>query len=977
MMNKKMLVLPLALAVAASFALTGCNKSTTEPAPATQAVAATNVVRNANGITVNLAAGTVKNVRLQVMSDEIIRVTATPQENFDNLPNYFMVTAQPITTGFSVEESTDSVTLKTAKISAKVALDTGVVQFFDADGKRITGEVNRGQFGAVIDEPGKADADSYSVIQSFTRDADEGIYGLGQQQNNLVNVANADIELTTYNMEITIPFLVSSKNYGVLWNAASVSRVGDPRPASPLQRGFKLYDAEGKEGGLTVSYYDGDKLLLTRQEADTNYQFYSFANEREFPFPEEAKDAKELHLKITGTLEALSAGKHTLKMYSSGYAKLSIDGQLALDRWRMNWNPWYHNLDLELTKGEKKSLAIDWTPGGGFFRLLQNPPQTPEQEALLTLSADTVKAIDYYFVAGANKDDLVAGYRKLTGKAVMLPKWAYGFWQSRERYKTQDEIIANLKEYRDRKIPIDNIVLDWSYWPEDAWGSHDFDSKHFPDPKGLVDAVHAMDAQIMISVWPKFYPTTDNYKELNAKGHMFNRNIEEKNLDWIGKGYLNGFYDAFSSEARGIFWSQMNKKLNVYGFDAWWLDAVEPDIHSNLSFTHRKHLMTPNAQGTGAEFFNAYAVPHAEGVYKGDRAATPDQRVFILTRSGFGGIQRTASAIWSGDIVSRWSNLEEQIAAGINVGLSGMPNWTFDIGGFTPEDRYRYSKKGTVGNVNDMDSEHIAEWQELNARWFQFGAFVPLFRAHGQNPYREIFNIADEGSSIYNNLVWYTKLRYTLMPYIYSQAADMYHKDNTLMRGLVMDFAHDPKVASIHDQYMFGPALLINPVYTFNARTRALYLPAGNDWFNFYTGERLPGGQSITAAAPLEQMPIFVKAGSIIPTGVEVQNVYEKPDAPITLNVYAGANGSFELYEDDGKSYDYEKGAWSRIAFNYDDATGALTIADRVGQFNGMVENRTFNIRWINGARKDAVDFNGAADAVVQYSGKAVTVIKK
>src|SRR5690606_2316319 len=337
------------------------------------------------------------------------------------------------------------------------------------------------------------------------------------------------------------------------------------------------------------------------------------------------------------------------------------------------WNPWYHNVDLPFHNGEKKPISVSWIPNDGYLRLLQNSPQGEIAEGQMSLASDTGKAIDYFFCIGDNKDEVISGYRRLTGKSVLLPKWAYGFWQSRERYKNQQEIIEVLKEYRARNIPIDNIVLDWSYWPADAWGSHDFDQQSFPDPQALVDQVHDMNANIRISVWPKFYPTTEHYKELDAQGFMFNKNIERNNLDWIGAGYLNGFYDAFAPEAREIFWRQIDKKINAYGFDAWWLDAVEPDIHSNLSFTQRKDLITPNALGTGAEYFNAYALPHAETVYLRDRQSEPDKRVFILTRSGFGGIQRTASAIWSGDIVSRWSDLKEQIAAGIGVGLAGVP----------------------------------------------------------------------------------------------------------------------------------------------------------------------------------------------------------------------------------------------------------------------------------------------------------------
>jgi alpha-D-xyloside xylohydrolase len=932
------------------------------------------VERDAHGVTVTLREGFVKHVRVQVYADDIVRVTAMPQRDFNHLPDYLMVIAEPENVAFDVVETSNALELRTRKLRARVDLLSGTVAFFDANGKPMLAEADRGVFAPVIDEPGPVDDDSYAVQQQFTVDESEGFFGLGQQQDGLVNYAGHDVELTTYNLEIAVPFVVSSKNYGVLWNNAAVSRFGDPRPAAPLGNDFALYDAQGKKGGLTVTYFDGETPLLTRTEIDTNYQFLSHGSEREFPLPAEVADAQNLRVLIEGSLQAKHTGNYTLKMYSSGYTKLAIDGDVKLDRWRMNWNPWYHNVDLPFNKGETKKISVSWTPNGGYLRLLQNPPQTEEAEQKMSLASDTGKAIDYFFCIGDSKDAVISAYRRLTGKSVLLPKWAYGFWQSRERYKTQQEIIDVLKEYRARKIPIDNIVLDWSYWPEDAWGSHDFDPQHFPDPQALVDQVHAMNANIMISVWPKFYPTTEHYRELNAKGYMFNKNIEENNLDWIGPGYLNAFYDAFAPEAREIFWRQLDKTINSYGFDAWWLDAVEPDIHSNLSFTHRKDLITPNALGTGAEYFNAYALPHAETVYLRDRQSEPDKRVFILTRSGFGGIQRTASAIWSGDIVSRWSNLKEQIAAGIGVGLAGVPNWTFDIGGFTPEDRFRNGKKGFVGPVSDMDPEQVNEWQELNTRWYQFGAFVPLYRAHGQNPYREIFNIAERDSKAYESMVWYTRLRYRLMPYIYSEAGDMYHQDDTLMRGLVMDFGADPAVHNINDQYMFGPAFLINPVYEFKARSRQVYLPKGADWYDFYSGQKWRGGQRIIADAPYERMPIYVKAGSIVPTGPEVQHVYEKPAEPLTLNIYTGADGVYELYEDDGKTYEYETGAFSRIPLHYDEQNGILTIGDRVGAFKGMISERQFHVRWISGPRKDAADFTAKADATIRYSGKSISI---
>jgi alpha-D-xyloside xylohydrolase len=926
-----------------------------------------------DGVVVAPTAGDFRKVRLQLIDEGIVRVTATPADDFSNLPEPLMVIAEPGGAAFQADEQDAAVRLRTDTLTAFVSRKDGSVRFEDAAGKTLLAEAGR-SIAPVSADPGHVDADSFAIRQQFRRGADEAIYGLGQQQDGRVNYAAENVELTTHNIAIAIPFLVSSRGYGLLWNNASVTRIGAPKAPRPLSADFELYAASGEPGGLTARYYDGDTLLLERVEADLDYQYLASAGRREFAFPASVREPGKLRIEWEGGIVPRQNGVHELKMYSSGYAKLSLDGDTLLDRWRVNWNPWYHNVKVELEAGRKYALRVDWAAQDGYFHLLQYPPAADIGEPRLSIAAETGKAVDYYFVAASNADAAIAGYRRLTGKATLLPKWALGFWQSRERYTTGEELVGVLEEYRARKIPLDNIVLDWFYWPEDAWGSHGLDPQRFPEPKKMVDRVHELEAHIMISVWPKFYPATANYKELDAAGCMFNKNIEDKNFDWVGPGYLNAFYDAFDPGCREIYWRQVRDKLNVYGFDAWWLDAVEPDMLSNLTFEHRKELMTPNALGTGAEYFNAYAVPHAETVYRGDREADPDRRTFILTRSGFGGIQRTGAAIWSGDIATRWSNLREQIAAGIGVGLAGMPYWTFDIGGFTPEDKYKYRDGATVLRSTQLAPAYRDEWQELNLRWFQFGAFVPLFRSHGQSPYREIFNLADEGSDVYDSFVWYTRLRYRLLPYIYTLAGDAYHEDGTLMRGLAMDFPDDPAARDVATQYLFGPALLVSPVYEFGARSRPVYLPAGSDWYDFYTGEKHTGGQTIEADAPLAHMPLFVRAGSIVPTGPAIQHTGESLNAPLLLNIYTGADGRFDLYEDDGVSYDYENGQYSRIPLRYDDDTGTVRIGALTGSFEGMAAEREISVRWIDGPDDSAADFDAEPDVTLVYSGEPLAI---
>jgi len=929
--------------------------------------------RTALGVVVTPAAGEARKVRLVVLRPDIVRVTTSPTDSLERSAS-LMVVASPLPTLFEVDGLPDRVRLRTSELRAEVALDTGAVRFFRADGEPLLAAVDSGHFGPVTRDPDGPDPGHYALRQAFQRTPGEALYGLGQHQQGQVDLADRNVMLTTHNLVITIPFLVSSRHYGILWDNDSESRFGRPEPPRPLLQDFELYDAQGRPGGLTARYYDGDRLLLTRVEPDLNYQFLDHADVRQVDFPEPARQARDLRIEWEGSFASREAGDHDLLMYSSGYARLSVDGRLLLDRWRQNWNPWYHTVRLPLTAGERHAIRVDWTPQGGYFRLLHQGPGPETTGRWTSFASDTGRVIDYYVVAGDSADRLIAGYRFLTGKAVLLPRWAYGFWQSRERYRSADELLDALRGYRDRGIPIDNIVLDWSYWPADAWGSHAFDPAWFPDPAGMVEQVHALNAHIMISVWPKFYPSTGHYQQLDAKGYLLKRNIEAGNRDWIAPGYPNAFYDAFNPGARAMYWKQIDDSLNVLGFDAWWLDATEPDMHSNLSLAKREWLMSPNFLGTGAEVFNAYALPHAESVYQGDRAADPGQRVFILTRSGFGGIQRTAAAVWSGDTVSRWSNLREQIAAGIGTAMAGMPNWTFDIGGFTPEDRYRWGANGANGSWQDIDPRYQPEWQELLTRWYQFGAFAPLYRSHGQNPWREIYSIAPEGSAPYESMVWYTKLRYRLLPYIYSQAGDLYHRDGTLMRGLAMDFPGDAVAGELADEYLFGPALLVAPVYEMGARTRRVYLPRGADWYDFYTGQRYPGGQTVEAAAPLQRMPLFVRAGSIVPSGPAIQYAAQELNADLTLNVYPGADGAFDLYEDDGTSYAYEEGQWSRIPVRWDEATRTLTIGSRQGGFEGMAPHRTLRVRWIEGPDEAAADFDRGLGPDIEYDGSPVTV---
>jgi len=916
-----------------------------------------------DGVIVTPAAGPAARVRLQVINERIIRVTAVPGETLD-LPASLQVVATSGNAEFDIAEGDRVLTLSTARVRAEVSLETGLVTFYNAAGEVVLSEAIRDEF-----RPVEIDGEQfYAIRQQFNRGIDEGIYGLGQHQNGQFNYNGEDVVLAQHNIVDVVPFFVSTRNYGVLWDNNGITRFGDPREYQGLDASLIVYDANGAEGGLTGRYYRGDELVITRVEADPDFQYLpadQFLHEGapRGAWPEEFGEQSPSKITWEGEIEARSGGIHKFRLYASSYIKVWIDDGLVVDRWRQNWNPWYFNFNIQMQPGERHAVRIEWLPDGGYFRLLHLDPQPEAEQNELSLASDVAHAIDYYFVAGDDLGDVIAGYRELTGPAVMLPRWAYGFWQSRQRYTTQEELLDVLREYRRRHIPIDNIVLDWFYWREDQWGSHEFDSTRFPDPAAMVDEVHRRNAHIMISVWPKFYPSTDNYRELGEAGVLYKRQIEMQSRDWVGPGYLNTFYDPYSEVGRAIFWRQIQEKLDVLGFDAWWMDATEPDSHSNLTIAERILRMGPTALGPGAEFFNSYVLMQSRAIFEGEQSVDPNDRVSILTRSTFGGLQRYGSASWSGDVAARWDDLREQISAGVNLSLSGLPNWTHDIGGFSVESRY-----------SNEEPEHLAEWRELNLRWFQFGAFSPLFRSHGEYPYREIFNIAPNGSEVQNSMIRYDRLRYRLMPYIYTLAGDTYHRNGTIMRALIMDFPNDPNVRDIGEEYLFGPALLVAPVTEFRARTRDVYLPDGTRWYDFYTGRSYDGGQTVTADAPLSRMPLFVRAGSIVPTGPAVEYTDQNLAGPITLFIYRGADGAFDLYEDDGETYAHQGGAFTRIPIRYEDASGTVTIGAREGEYPGMEARRTFNIRWISGPSPNAADFDAPPDRTVRYSGAAITV---
>ena len=941
-------------------------------------------------------------VRLQVVNDNIIRVQATPENKLPEKQSLIIV-KQTQAPKFTVTDG-DEVCVKAARVEARVDKKTGGVTFYDGNGKLLLKEAKNGKTFKPFRVPDREIGVDVAKVPEAQRNGlswrllfdskKEAIYGLGQHQSEELNMKGLNEDLFQYNTKVSVPFILSSKNYGLLWDSYSYCRWGNPEEYVQLGKAFKIYDKRGREGHLTGTYTDKNGKQIVRDEDSIYYEFdcpatSQLANQTEHGgIKNLPKDIKLNGAKVLyeGFIEAPQDMKYHFILYYAGYIKVYIGGkEVVAERWRTAWNPNTYKFRKVLEKGKRYQLRIEWRPDGDVSYCGLRVAKPNKQQNKISIWSEMAKDMDYYFIAGENADEIISGYRTLTGKAPVYPKWVLGFWQSRERYKTSEEIENTLAEFRKRQIPCDNIVQDWNYWKEDQWGSHQFEASRFPNPQAMIDSVHQMGGHFMISVWPKFYCNTENYKALDAKGWMYHQAVVDDIHDWVGPGYVGSFYDAYDAGARKLFWQQMDKNLynglsksssskssNSKYIDAWWMDASEPNVRDCTPMWYRKALSGPTALGTTTEYFNAYSIVNADAIYNGQRSVNPNQRVFLLTRSGFAGEQRYSTATWSGDIGTRWEDMRAQMTAGLNYSMSGLPFWGMDQGGFCVENRYMQAQ--SEYERTGVENEDLKEWRELQARWSQFGTFIPLFRVHGQWPLREIWNLAPENHPCYQSFVYYDKLRYRLMPYLYSMAGWVHLKDYTMMRGLIMDFNGDWQVTNIKDQWMFGPALMVCPVAHYKARNRSVYFPKQTGWYNLYSGEYVEGGQSLIVDAPYERIPVFVREGSIIPFGPEIQYSDEKPAELINLYVYAGKDGQFMLYEDEGVNYNYEKGKYATIDITYDDSSKTITFGKRNGQFNGMLKQRRFNVVLITREQPKALNMENPEGKLVQYNGKAVSI---
>jgi len=662
-----------------------------------------------------------------------------------------------------------------------------------------------------------------------------------------------------------------------------------------------------QRGNLTFQTATGDRLLQENNSVPRTYE------------PTEANGEKTYRITDRFSLEAMEAvyglGQHQSGMFN--YRGATVE--LAQD-----------NTDVAIpVMLSTKGYALMWSTAA--FSYVDN--RFPLDLELTSIAG---KSVDYYFIYGPEMDQIIHLYRSLTGHSPLLPKWAYGFFQSKDRYVSLDEIRQIAGRYRAEHIPLDAMVQDWFWWKVE--GDPDFNS-NYHDVSADLQALNREHVHAMISVWGLFDPRSENYRIMTA--HQFD----------VPGAHV---YDATNPAARDFYWDNLVGKLFSMGWDAFWLDSAEPEEywpHFGDAILRNKRV----AIGNGAEYTNVFPLMHTLGVQQHWKAASEQKRVFLLTRSAFLGQQRVGAAVWSGDVYSTWWGLSHQVPAGLNFALSGYPYWTTDIGGYWPA----YN-----GTTQEPD------YQDLYARWFEFGAFCPIFRTHGHRPQNEIWTY----KAVEPILIQYDKLRYRLMPYIYSLAWKVASDDYTIQRPLVMDWRTDPRTWNVGDQFMFGPALMVAPVLAQGALARRVYLPEAHVWYNFWTGDSVQGGHEIEADAPLNRLPLYVRAGSILPMGPEIEYATEDPDSPIELRIYRGAPGSFDLYEDSGDSYDYEKGIHSIIPLSWNEQTEVLTIGTRQGSFPGMVGTRQFRVVLVGNGHGVGEAVSAREDRQVTYDGREVRV---
>jgi alpha-D-xyloside xylohydrolase len=824
----------------------------------------TSVTKDATGVTFGMSPGS---MRIDVCTDGIIRVRYSNQSSVpvDNNMS-FLVNKTWSTVSFTETETTSDVTIATSKMQVKVTKSTGALAFLNAGGATVLQETTAG--GKTMTATTINGESTYSCEQIFDSPSDEAIFGLGSMHDGFINWRGMPEYLHQDNTHISIPVILSTKGYGILW-------------ANSSRTYFNLPDQQ-ITGSTFTTTTAGDYVFLV---VDGSLQ-------------------SDVSITVNGTV---------LNTLSNTWHSGSLSGKINL--------------------GASSTVSVSHAGGGTLYG---GPLHSTTK-----FTSRSGQTIDYYFLYGPTPDSVIAGYRLATGAAPLFPKGNYGFVQCRERYSSQTEICDNAYQFRTRAIPVDMIVQDWNYWGNYGWGAMQFDPSAYPNPTQMIDSLHHMHYRYMISVWSN--------PQQGSSGNAVRTALDNQGQIISG----TNFFDAFNPTGRSIYWQYMNNAFFNIGTDAFWEDSDEPE-QTNLE---NYQVNFGSGKVGGKQYANAYGMHVCKAVYDGWRSTASTKRVFIQSRSAFAGSQRFGAFMWNGDVGGNWNWFQRGIRAGLNFCMAGMPYWTTDIGGF-----FRPSNQYTDAGYN-----------ELLTRWIEYGAFCPLFRIHGYQSQTEIWRYT---TTTLNNFMIYDKLRYRLLPYIYSMGAMVYNSGYTMMRGLAMDFGSDASVLNIGDQFMFGPAFMVSPVTTQGATSRSVYLPAGK-WFDFWTGDTNSGtaGRTITANAPLNHLPLYIRAGSIVPMGPEVQYAAQKSADTIELRVYRGANGSFTLYEDEGDNFNYTSGSSATIPITYTDNPRCLKIGARSGSFTGMLSSRRFNVVYVgsgHGTDEPITTTLTSPDTSVAYSGSLV-----
>ncbi|MET0466649.1 MAG: TIM-barrel domain-containing protein [Chitinophagaceae bacterium] len=839
-------------------------------------------------LSIRLAEGV---LNIHPLTDRAIRVQW--EKNGMKEEQQFVLNVLQKNIAFKVSAEGQKLRLSTKFISVYFDKQTGSIEYKDAAGKTFLREKAGGRR---LQPDTVAEQSCFIAEQQFESPADEYLFGLGQFQDGHYNLKNITRQLIQVNSQIAIPFLYSSKGYGILWHQYGIT---DFNPADNRITLIKTDTSADGGGELEVTTTAGTQKVFRRQA------LYS----GEFNMPKD--------------------GVYTIMLDLGGMDSrhlVVIDGVPLIDQ-SNQWLPPAASKNIRLKAGRHKVQVVCQ----GNNRPSLSWKMT---EDVTTFRSPNAKSLDYIILQGNDADEVIAAYRNLTGNVPMLPRWAYGFWQCRERYTSGKHLVETVQEFRKRKLPVDVIVQDWQYWGKYGWGVPKFDEANYPEPEKFIRQLHDLNAKFSISVWEN----PDKKSEV-AKDYL-DKNLYIPNSPWI---------DIFNPQTQQTHWNALNKNLFVYGVDSWWMDATEPE---NDALKGKQTFFGPG------EFYRlVYPFFVSKAVYDGQRMTDPNKRVVTLTRSAFPGQQRFGTINWSGDIGWDWDAYKRQIVAGLNFSLTGMPYWTTDIGGFFRPGRTQYTDP---------------KYHDILLRWFQWGAFNTIFRMHGYQTETEPWKYGD---TVMNGMRAMLDLRYRLMPYIYSEGWQISSKGSTMMRPMVMDFKNDTAAISQAYQYMFGKAFLVAPVTSPGVKDWPVYLPVtAGGWYDFWSGQHFNGGQSVGVNAPQDRLPLLVKAGSIVPMGPFIQYTGEKKTDTLEIRIYRGADGQFTLYNDEGDNYNYEKGNYQAIPFSWNDRSNTLTIGVQEGKYITTSKQYIFKI-----VSADHTNGYGMAESqpvkTITYTGKKTGVV--